>query len=370
MRIGINLLYLIPGQVGGTEIYAKGLLHGLSCIDSEHEFVVFLNQSAANWPLPQTSNFYRVICPIWGASQSQRYLYEQLRFPFILRKEGVDLVHSLGYVGPLFTGIPSVVTVHDMNFISLRSIMPVHKIIARAFFVILTVHRTKHIITDSVFSKKEIVRYLAISTKKITVIPASIFERPQSSFTWEKIRDRYSLKPPYIVAFSSRSKHKNINGLLSAYSLLKDQFPHNLVLIGHIPSRINLPKLKRTLRLDGRVITTGFLPDEDIQPVLGHASLFVFPSFYEGFGFPLLEAQAAGVPIVSSKAGSLPEIGGDSALYFDPASITEMACVISRCLSDSELTDRLIRSGLKNIQRFSWKNTALKTLEVYQKILS
>lgn len=370
MRIGINLLYLIPGKVGGTEVYAKGLLHGLSCIESGHEFIVFLNQSAANWPLPQTNNFYRVICPIWGASQRQRYFYEQLHFASILRKKGVDLVHSLGYVGPLFPGIPSVVTVPDLNFISLRSVMPIQKIIARTFFVTISVHRAKHVITISSFSKREIARCLAISENKITVTPLSVFMRSLNSFTWEQIRDKYGLSSPYIMAFSSRSKHKNIDGLLQAYYLLKDKFPHNLVIVGHIPSRIDLPKLKRTLRLDGRVITTGFLPDELIQPVLGHASLFVFPSFYEGFGFPLLEAQAAGVPVVSSKAGSLPEIGGDSALYFDPASITEMACIISRCLSDSALTDRLIKSGMKNIKRFSWEKTALKTLEVYQKILS
>jgi len=369
MRIGINLLYLIPGQVGGTEIYAKGLLQSLAQVGTGHEFVIFLNQIASSWPLPKKKNFYRVVCPIRGFIQIKRYFYEQLKFPFVLRKERVDLVHSLGYVGPLFTNIPSVVTVPDMNFISLRSIMPIKKIIARMFFVPFSIYKAKHVITISNFSKKEIVRYMKVSPQRITVTYLSILKRTQNSFDLNQIRDKYYLNSPYILAFSSASKHKNIDGLLYAYSMIKDEFHHNLVIIGHVSSKIDLSRLKNKLKLNGRVITPGYLPDEVIQPILKHSSLFVFPSFYEGFGLPVVEAQAAGVPVVSSKAGSLPEVGGDGAIYFDPYSVTEMAWAIRRCLSDFSLKDRLTKLGKNNVQRFSWRDTAIKTMEVYKRIL-
>jgi len=369
MRIGINLLYLIPGRVGGTEIYAKGLLHGLAQEGSGHEFVIFLNQSASSWPLPKKKNFRRVVCPISGVSQTKRYFYEQLRLPFKLRKEKIDLVHSLGYVGPLFSKLSSVVTVHDLNFIYLRKVMPIQKIITRAFFVGLSVHCSNHVITVSNFSKREIAKYLLIPPQKISVTYESVFIRSSSSIHWKKIRDKYNLNSPYILAFSSLSRHKNIDGLLYAYSLIKDEFPHNLVIIGHVSSKIDLTRLKKKLKLNERVITPGYLPDEVIQPILKHSSLFVFPSFYEGFGLPLLEAQAAGVPVVSSRAGSLPEVGGDGAIYFDPYSVTEMARAIRRCLSDFLLKDRLTKLGKKNIQRFSWRDTARKTMEVYNRIL-
>src|SRR5437870_13548482 len=116
MRIALNLLYLIPGVVGGTETYAAGLLHGLANVDAQDQFVVFVNRESQQWPLPVSPNFTRVICPVSALSRSRRYFFEQVLLPRWLQKHAIDVVHSLGYVSPLFTSCASIVTIHDLNF--------------------------------------------------------------------------------------------------------------------------------------------------------------------------------------------------------------------------------------------------------------
>ncbi len=153
MRIGINLLYLLPGVVGGTETYAAGLLQGLAAIVSDNEFVVFVNREAADWPLPPKSNFTRIVCPITGSSRAQRYYFEQIRLPLLLRRERIDLVHSLGYVGPVIGPCPSVLTIPDSNFVDVAQTIPPHRRIALSFVSRQAARTANEIITISEFLK-------------------------------------------------------------------------------------------------------------------------------------------------------------------------------------------------------------------------
>ena len=159
--------------------------------------------------------------------------------------------------------------------------------------------------------------------------------------------------------------NKNMPRLIRAFTTVKDTFPHSLVLIGHIPSDLDLTAETREVR--DRVTVTGYVPGEHILPLLSHAELFVLPSLYEGFGLPVLEAQQASVAVACSSAGSLPEVGGDGALYFDPTSVEQMADAIRNCLSDARLRSQLISKGRENVSRFSWTKTAKETLSVYQR---
>jgi glycosyltransferase involved in cell wall biosynthesis len=144
-----------------------------------------------------------------------------------------------------------------------------------------------------------------------------------------------------------------------------------LVLVGHEPRRgTTLRELVYTFNLQDRVVFTGYLFDDDLALILKHAHIFAFPSLYEGFGIPVLEAMAAGVSVVCSNAASLPEVAGDAALFFDPTSLDEMTTTLKRLLINSNLRDELIAKGYKNVQRFSWVDTAGKTLEIYQKVVS
>lgn len=371
MRIGINLLYLIPGIVGGTETYAAGLLHGLAQKNNEDEFIVFVNREAAEWPLPNKSNFYRFICPVTGTNRSMRYLFEQFYLPRLLRHHMIDLLHSLGYVGPILSPCPTVVTIPDLNYFDLAQTMPFVRRIILRFFSTQLARKANHIITISQFSKERICRVLNIPGEKITVIylasgKMNSLEKPDS---WLELAQLYGIKERYVVAFGVGPMHKNIPRLIQAFAILKDQFPHQFVLIGRLASDINLSNMTQETALQDRLITTGYVPRSHISLLLRHADLYVIPSLYEGFGIPVLEAQQSGVAVACSNAGSLPEVAGKGAVFFDPSLVESITQTMIRCLSDNNLRANLVRLGRENIRRFSWEKTAAETLAVYQQVI-
>ena len=368
MKIGINLLYLLPGIVGGTETYAAGLLNGLAGIDTKDKFVVFVNRESAVWPIPNQSNFSRVICPVNATSRSSRYFFEQFRLPLLLSKHRIDIIHSLGYVGPLLTPCFSVVTIPDLNFIALKHTLPRRKIFFLRFFSSQSVRWANRAITISNFSKKEISRNIKLEPGKITVTHLGSVKNDTSAHleNWEEVNEIYRISRPYIIAIGGGTLHKNIPRLIKAFDILKKSFPHSLVIMGRLPADVNLSVESIGTELKDRILTTGYVPEKHILPLLRNADLFVLPSLYEGFGLPVLEAQQAGVAVACSNAASLPEVAGHGALYFDPNSIEDIADAIECCLGNSDLRSQLILKGRENLSRFSWKETALKTLTVYQ----
>jgi len=367
MRVGINLLYLIPGIVGGTETYAAGLLRGLAQVAPDDEFFVFVNRAAAEWPLPANLNFTRVICPITGLNRAQRYLYEQTRLPLLLRRYGVDILHSLGYVGPVLTSCPSVLTIHDANFVDLVSIPAWRRIVLR-LFVTLAAKRAQIIITDSDFSKSRLAEVLKLPIRKITVIHAAPVVDDGPVLDCSEIKRLYSIKEPYLVTFGGKAVHKNIATLIRAFAVLGQEFEHSLVLIGHLPPDVKLTAIEEHLR--GRIFATGYIPRAYIWSLLSHAELFVFPSLYEGFGLPVLEAQHAGVPVVCSSRGALPEIAGDGAIYFNPLSVENLVQVTRKVLLSSEMRKALVKKGKENLKRFSWQEAAQQAVAIYKSVAS
>jgi glycosyltransferase involved in cell wall biosynthesis len=371
MKIGINLLYLIPDIVGGTETYASGLLHGLAIIDQHDEFVIYVNQESKNWPLPEQPNFIRVVCPVSAFSQTRRYLFEQLQFPKLLRKNRIDIVHSLGYVSPLFAPCSSIVTIHDINYRAFGDAMPISRRWALAFFVKESARRANRVITVSEFSQREILKAFNLPSNRVIVT----HEAPRISSKLNTNEDllvptfnRLGIKCPYIIAFSSQSPNKNIPRLLSAFSYAREQYklPHQLVLVGHQP----VDQLLNFIPSDDAILFTGYLDDSTLQTVLSHAQILVFPSLYEGFGLPVLEAMVSGVPVVCSDKASLPEICGDAVEFFDPLSVKDMAKKIVQVVLDPVLQEILREKGFKNVKRFSWEKAARKTLSVYKDVFN
>jgi glycosyltransferase involved in cell wall biosynthesis len=371
MRIGINLLYLLPSLVGGTEVYAEGLLGGLSLVDHEDKFIVFVNQEAADWPLPQAANFTRIACLVKGSNRSRRYLFEQLCLSELLKKHKVDLIHSLGYVGPLASPCPSIVTIPDLNYIDVANSMRLAKRLTLRLFSTQAARRADHIITISDFSKKRLNQALRLPNNKITVtyLAPGAKREPGEEDHWPKLALLYRIKGPYIAAFGGGALHKNIPRLIQAFARLKDRIPHNLVLIGRLPANVDLETVSIQEGLQKRVVATNYVPASHIHPLLSHADLFVLPSLYEGFGLPVLEAQQAGVPVVCSMAGSLPEVAGEGAVFFDPYSVEDMVDMISQVARDKGLQEGLLQKGSINVQRFSWEKTARETMAVYQQVL-
>lgn len=372
MRIGINLLYLIPGQCGGTETYGVCLLNALLDLDPNNEYVVFLNRESELLPLVEAANLQKVVCNVKAVCRPLRYLYEQMALPFLLIKYRIDLVHSLGYVAPLVAPCINVVTVHDMNYVDVRQTIPWFKCLMLALFSSASVRLTDHVITISNYSKSVICRRLGTTPGKITVThlgPGWLGE-PCAPIDWEALRTHYDLPGRYVIAFGGGALHKNIPRLIGAYLECKDVHDYALVIMGRLPANVELPE--RPGEDSGpRIKWLGYVPMAHIQPLLGHSALFVLPSFYEGFGMPILEAQCAGALVASSNAASLPEIGGEGAIYFDPMSVPAISEAIRAGLrGEASWTASIRRAAESNVRKFSWKSTAQATLDVYLSLVS
>ena len=366
MKIGLNLLYLLPGVVGGTETYAAGLIDGLAQIDKKNEYFVFVNREAAKWPLPEAENFTRVVCPVRAVSRARRYFFEQAHLPGLLKAHGVELVHSLGYVAPLFPPCPSVVTVLDLNYRAFGSRMPPIRQMALGFFVKQSARRADHVITISDFARGQIISMLGIKADKITVTLLAPSPAAVDLIKMPEILSKYGIKQPYIIAFSSASPNKNIPRLVEAFARARQDsnLPHQLVLLGHRP--VN----KATALATEAVVATGYVDEHSRNVLLKGAEMLVFPSTYEGFGLPVLEAQQAGVPVVCSTAASLPEVAVDAAIFFDPLSVDEIAKAIGQLAQNPALRETLRQKGFQNVKRFSWEQTARLTLQIYRKVVS
>lgn len=370
MRIGLNLLYIIPGQNGGTQTYAESLINALAAIDTQDEFTVFVSEEGAALALPAQPSFRKVVCPVRAVRREARYAYEQLVFPRLLRRYKLDVLHSLGYVGPFAPPCPQVVSVHDLIYRGHQAMMTGRKQKALEFFVKQSVRRASRVITISENSKREIAADIGIDPSKITV--TYLAGRPPAALTTPEERApvlaRYGITAPYVLAFSSPNPVKNISRLLEAFAAACADLPHQLVLIGHPPAGTSFAAEADRLGLGGRVIAAGYVPGADIGPLLQGADLFAFPSLYEGFGLPVLDAQQEGIPVICSQAASLPEVAGDGALLFDPLSVEAMQEALRAGLLDQPLRARLRALGRTNAENFTWERTARQTLDVYRQV--
>jgi glycosyltransferase involved in cell wall biosynthesis len=373
LRVGLNLLYLLPGIVGGTETYATGLLRGLAEADDGLEYVVFLNQESEDWPLPDIPAFQRVVCPVRASSRVRRLLYEQFRLPALARRHGVDVLHSLGYVGPVMGRCPGVVTIHDMNTKGHGRSMPLPKRLALAFLVRCSAHAARQVITVSEFSRREIHRHLGLPLKRIQVVseaplpPTSVHQEAIAHPVADASRHQQPHQPdaPFILAFASQSPHKNIPRLIEAFARIAPSVPHHLILAGHLPGDGVANRAIHRWDIAHRVRLTGYLPRAEVDRLLSEAALFAFPSMYEGFGLPVLEAQAAGTPVVCANRGALPEVAGEGAVFFDPENVLDMAATLAHTLTDEDLRHSLVAQGRLNLERFSWTVAARQTLALY-----
>lgn len=369
MNIGLNLLYIIPGQNGGTQTYAESLIKAFAALDTKDEFTIFVSEEGAALTLPKQANFRKVVCPVRAMRREARYVYEQLVFPRFLSGFKLDVLHSLGYVCPLYPPCRSVVTIHDLNYLMPWHGMSRSKRLFLGWFVRQSARRADAVLTVSQFSKSEIRHFLQVPEAKITVTAEGAREQtflPPAA--WEGLSAQYGIVGPYLMAFGSLTENKNILALIRAFAGIQSQVPQTLLLAGHMAPGPELQAEIKALGIAGRIKITGYVPDDHVMPLLEHADLFVFPSLYEGFGLPALDAQTAGVAVACSTAASLPEVAGKGAVFFDPSSPEDMSRVLRECLTDRVQRAALVEQGTANVARFSWEKTARRTLEVYGRV--
>jgi glycosyltransferase involved in cell wall biosynthesis len=336
------------------------------------EYYIYIHKDCKVSDFELGSNFTVRVLPFSYSSVYLRYLWEQFVLPFYLEKDKIDLVHSLGYVTPILTRKIKVVSILDINYRGHGGQMKLSKRILLGSMVNLSAWFSKKIITISYFSKNQIVKYTKVNPLKVIVTYLSgSTDSLNDVLSFNKaVLSKYNLADDYIIAFSSPSPHKNIENLLLAFKILIAKHSNlKLLLVGHKNKSELLMDVINNEGLSNNVVFTGFVPDEEVNPLISGAKVFVFPSRYEGFGIPILDAQMCHVPIASSNAGSLPEVGGKSVSYFDPESPKEMAEAIGIYFENEKYREQVIEDSLLNRKLFSWDKTAESTISVYQELL-
>lgn len=328
---------------------------------------------------PEDAGFVRQLGPQfepWPDTSANYSVREQLTVPLDLRRARVDLFHAPHYVvSPLIT-CPVVVTIHDCIHLRFPQYLPnrIAYLYARTFMAI-GARRARRIITVSQASKDDIQHYLGTPASKIEVIHNGLDARyltPPSDDAVASVRERFLLTAPFILYAGNIKPHKNVERLIEAYALLRQDGHQDLKLLIIGDELSKYPGIRRLVHrhhLHAHVRFFGFVPDATLAALYRLASLFVFPSLFEGFGFPPLEAMASGTPVITSNVSSLPEVVGDAAILVDPLDPAAIAAAMARVLSETTLRRDLIARGYARARTFSWPEAAARTREVYHSVL-
>jgi glycosyltransferase involved in cell wall biosynthesis len=345
----------------GIGTYVRNLVRHLARIDSENTYFLFCHSSDEPTLRDLSENFVPVV------DESAQYrLREHVSIPLKLRRLGADLLHSPHYVRPLLCSTPSVVTIHDCIHLLFPQYLPNRMAYRYAKYVMgSAVSRSAVVFTVSQASRADILRfYPATDPEKVRVVPnaidAEILEDPGEEEK-ERVRERYQIHGRFVMFAGNVKPHKNLERLIRAFAIVRAQPGRRdlrLVLIGDDVSRY--ASLRRTaeeagVRPDVRFF--GFVPHRTLAALYRMASVFAFPSLYEGFGLPPLEAMACGTPVVTSRISSLPEVVGDGALLVDPYSEEAIADGLSRVLDDDDLRNGLVQRGRARAGAFSWERS-------------
>jgi glycosyltransferase involved in cell wall biosynthesis len=369
LRIAIDARKLRDYGIG---TYVRNLLRCLSRLDQTTDYVVLCRGTDCDLVDDLGSNFRAV--PESSPGYSIR---EQVTVPLDLRREAADLFHAPHYVLPPFTPCKSVVTIHDCIHLRFPQYLPNKLAYAYARGSLwLAAHRSNRIMTVSEASKRDILEYFRIPSEKIDVIYNGIDERfaqPPPDEDVVRVRDRYQLDHPFVLYAGNIKPHKNLERLIAAFHLFRrGEFENvRLVIIGdEISKYATLRHAVHRHKLHKYVRFFGFVPSTTLAILYRLASVFVFPSLYEGFGLPPLEAMASGTPVITSNVSSLPEVVGDAAVLIDPLKPEEIAQAMAKVLTDSALREELRMRGLERARHFSWDRSVARVRQIYDEVLA
>lgn len=363
----------------GLGRYVRNLVNELQRINETNEYYVLLLRKNYDTVQYYSRNFHKVLADFkWYGVK------EQIKLPKLLKELSPDLVHFPHFNVPIFFKGKFVVTIHDLihQHFQTRETSTLnpffHAIKKFGYKKVFSnaVKKSAKIITPSEFVKNQLIKEWGINGNKIVVtyegVDKSVIEEIKKATEKDfiKIAEKFGIKKPYLFYIGNAQPHKNLSRLIHVFEKLKEKYP-NLSLVLSGPKHIFWEKIKLESHLEG-VIFTGFVSEKEMVVLYKNAEMFVMPSLEEGFGIPILEAMACSCPVVSSNAGSLPEVGGPSSdravLYFDPKNEQDMEDKISQILNDEKLREVLIKNGEKRYKEFNWKKLAEQTLEVYQSV--
>ncbi len=379
MKIGINALFL-KYPASGSGQYLLHLLNTLEQVDTQNEYVLFGPQEITQETLPFPYQATPVPAFARGRENIEKVLWEQVTSPAAARKAGVDIFHVPYFAPPLLSRVPTVVTIHDVIPLRLPLYRAGAKVGAYTRLVARAAHNATLVITVSQHAKQDIIDALKIPAERIRVIYQAAAEayRPVTDPTvLAAARARYGLGERYILYLGGLDQRKNVPQLVRAFAHLYSQIedPDLQLMIAGNPDQQSGPLFPdpRPVAADlgmTRQIIYRFIEEEDKPAIYSGASVFVFPSLYEGFGLTPLEAMSCGTPVVCSNRTSLPEVVGDAALSIDPEDTGVLVEAMRRVLTDSALQADLRARSLQQATHFSWRKTATETLAAYTETLA
>jgi len=357
--------------MSGLETYARQLTSALLHEKPELRVTAFINREASSdttWrELVPT-----ITVPVYGRRRAAWVRGEQLLLPRLAQRSGVDVLHSLASTAPGWGSFARVVTIHDVIY---RIYPEAHgwRSPALRALIPLAARRSDRIISPSVTTRRDLVRLLKLPEEKIDVIPNGIGLPPAARWSsQEELRRRYDLgERPLVLTVSLKRPNKNLLRLLDALALMPEEGRPLLVLVGHAtPYEQELREHATHLNISADTRFLDWVPNEELEGLYRAATCFVFPSLYEGFGLPVLEAMTRGLPVACSNRGALAEVADDAALFFDPQEPRAIAAALEKLVADPAERERLSMLGRANAARFSWGETARKTLATYESALA
>lgn len=370
MRIGIDARFY--GSIGkGLGRYTQKLIEHLEKIDAENQYYVFLRRENFEEYKPQNKNFKKVLADYRWYSFA-----EQISFPALLYKYRLDLMHFPHFNVPILYPGKFVITIHDLillHFPTKRAttLQPCWywiKFRAYKFAIFTAIHRACKVITVSQFTKNDILSQYDIDKKKIVVTYEACDQVPENQKESQgQVLEKYGIIKPYLLYVGNAYPHKNLERLVVAFDAVRKEIPDlNLVLVGkddYFYARIKKFVLEKKIR---QVNFPGFVDDLELDSIYRSSLAYIFPSLYEGFGLPPLEAMSRGIPVISSRSACLPEILGESAHFVDCENESAITSAIVKIFKDERLRTELVAKGYGRIKKYSWNSMAQETLAVYQ----
>jgi glycosyltransferase involved in cell wall biosynthesis len=371
VHVALNLAFLTPGEMGGIEIYSRRLSEALARRD-DVQLTLMLPRAAAaeqSWRV-----LGRVVAlPVDPRRRADWVRADQVHVPRTAARAGADVLHSLASTGPVHGIVPRVVTVHDLHY---RAEQEAHfglRGVGMRVLVPAAARRSRRVIVPSEATREDVLKHLRVPAERVDVVPEALGHPVASPRrTREEVRAELGAgERPLLLTVSAKRPHKNLMRLLGALARLPVERRPLLVMPGYpTPHEAELRSRASELGLEDGVCFLGWLSETELEDLYRAADAFVFPSLLEGFGLPVLEAMARGLPVITSDRASLAEVAGDAALLFDPEDEGSIAAAIDRLLGDAELAKRLGAAGVAQAARFTWEAAAAGTVASYRRALA